>query len=92
MKDTVKTISLRAAREALGTPKSFSGGLYVTKNGVPELFITTAADRAQELAQLQQECEHKALTKLVSIATQDIVFGKTYSLEETLTRLREARA
>lgn len=91
MKDTVKTISLRAAREALGTPKSFSGGLYVTKNGVPELFITTA-DRAQELAQLQQECEHKALTKLVSIATHDIVFGKTYSLEETLTRLREARA
>jgi len=48
--NTVKAMSQRAAREALGTPESFSGGVYVTKNGTPELFITTAADRAQEQA------------------------------------------
>ncbi len=92
MRETIKAISQRAAREALGNPESFSGGLYVTKNGVPELYITTAADRAQELLDLQQEREQKALVKLVALATQDIAAGKTYTLEETLARLREARA
>ena len=63
--NTVKAMFLRAAREALGTPESFSGEVYVTKNGTPELFITTAADRAQELADLHQARDDKALVKLV---------------------------
>lgn len=92
MKETVKTISLWAARKALRTPEKFSGGIYVTQNGVPELFITTACDRAQELALHLQEREQKVLVKLVAMAVQDISIGKTYSLEETLARLREARA
>ncbi|WP_378080097.1 hypothetical protein ACFU5E_11065 [Aeromonas bestiarum] len=91
MRETIKVISLRAARKALGNPESFSGGIYVTKNGVPELFIFTAAERAQELAE-QQELEQEALVKLVSLAIQDIVAGKTYTVDEALTRLRETRA
>lgn len=92
MRDTIKVISLRAAQEALGNLESFSGGVYVTKNGVPELFITTVAERAQELAELQQEREQKALVKLVALATKDIAAGKSYTVDEALTRLWESRA
>lgn len=88
MKDPAKAISLQ---EELENPESFNGELYVTKNGVPELFITTA-DCAQELAEIQQECEQKALVKLVTLATQDITAGKTHSLDDALVRLRKARA
>ncbi|MDQ1886056.1 hypothetical protein RA180_18850 [Aeromonas salmonicida] len=92
MRETIKVISLRAARKALGNPESFSGGIYVTKNGVSELFITTATERALELAELRQDREQKALVKLVSLAIQDIAAGKTYTVDEALTRLRETRA
>ncbi len=91
MRETIKAISQRAAREGLGTPELFNGGVYVTKNGTPELFITTAADRAQELAEQQQEREQKALVKLVALATQDITKGNTYTVDEALARLRAAR-
>lgn len=84
MKDPAKAISLQ---EELENPESFNEEL----NGVPELFITTA-DCAQELADIQQKCEQKALVKLVTLATQDITAGKTHSLDDTLVRLREARA
>ncbi len=90
--NTVKAMSQRAAREALGTPESFSGGVYVTKNGTPELFITTAADRAQEQADLHQAREDKALVKLIALSVQDIAHGNTYSVDEALAKLREARA
>ncbi|BBT81180.1 hypothetical protein HBJ00_14425 [Aeromonas veronii] len=93
MREVVKAMSQRAAREALGTPESFNGGVYVTKNGTPELFITTAADRAQELAERHQEREQKALIKLVALATQDMTReGRSYSEEEALALLRAARA
>lgn len=92
MKEIVKAMSQRAAREALGTPEHFTGGVYVTKNGTPELFITTVADRAQELAEQRQEREQKALVKLVALATQDIhQKGRSYSEDEALTLLRAAR-
>lgn len=85
MRKTVKAMSQRAAREALGTPDHFNGGVYVTKNGTPELFITTAADRAQER-------EQKALVKLVALATQDIGRkGRSNSEDEVLALLRAAR-
>ena len=35
MSEVVKAMSQRAAREALGTPEQFNGGVYVTKNGTP---------------------------------------------------------
>ncbi|MBW3808188.1 hypothetical protein GL273_20740 [Aeromonas jandaei] len=93
MREVVKAMSQRAAREALGTPESFNGGVYVTKNGTPELFITTAADRAQELAERHQEREQKALIKLVALATQDMTReGRSYSEDEALALLRAARA
>ncbi|ELB2792610.1 MULTISPECIES: hypothetical protein [Aeromonas] len=92
MREVVKAMSQRAAREALGTPENFSGGVYVTKNGTPELFITTAADRSQELADLHQAREDKALVKLVALATQDIGRpGRSYSEDEALALLRAAR-
>jgi PHD/YefM family antitoxin component YafN of YafNO toxin-antitoxin module len=91
VKETIKVISLRVAQETLENPESFRGGVYVTKNGAPELFITTAAERAHELAE-QQDREQKALVKLVSLAIQDIAAGKTYTVDEALKRLRETRA
>ena len=45
--------------------------------------------RAQELADLHQEREQKALVKLVALATQDIGRkGRSYSEDEALTLLR----
>lgn len=92
MKDTIKVISLQAARAVLGNPESFKGGIYVTKNGVPALFITTATERALELAELQQDREQKALVKLVALAIQDITACKTYTVDEALTQIWGTKA
>ena len=37
------TMSQKAAREGLGSPELFDGGVFVTKNGVAELFVQPAA-------------------------------------------------
>lgn len=90
MNRTINTISQRAAREGLGTPEMFQGGVYVTKNGNAELFIQTAEDRALELETLQNERENKALLRLVMLAQQDISDGRTFSVEEAKERMRHA--
>lgn len=88
---TITAISQRAAREGLGTPETFKGGVYVTKNGVAELFIQTAEERAMELESLHSEDEKKALLRLVMLAQQDINNGRTFSAEEIKERMRHAR-
>lgn len=88
---TVNAMSQRAAREGLSSPDNFKGGVYVTKNGSPELFIQTAEERAIELAQQESEREKKALLRLVTLAKQDIENGKTLSVSQMRERLRNAR-
>ncbi|GKX54151.1 hypothetical protein SOASR030_02630 [Leminorella grimontii] len=85
------TISQKAAREMLGMPENFSGGVYVTKNGVSELFIQTAAEREAELAAQASERQSNALLKLVMLSRQDIAEQKTMTPEEALKRRRQAR-
>lgn len=80
-------MSQKAVREGIGEPSNFLGGVYVTKNGSPELFIMTAEERAVELAEQQQELQDKALMKLLMMSYQDIQAGRTYSLEQALERL-----
>ncbi len=87
MKEHYKAMSQKAAREGIGEPSNFSGGVYVTKNGSPELFIMTAEERAVELAEHYQELQDKALIKLLMMSHQDIQAGHTYSLEQALERL-----
>ena len=91
MKTTMHAISQRAAREGLGTPEVFQGGVYVTKNGVAELFIQTAEDREAELQTLHLERENKALLRLVMLAKQDVTEGRTFSVSQAKERMRHAR-
>lgn len=86
------TISQKAAREMLGTPENFTGGVFVTKNGVAELFIQTAAEREAEVAAQASERQSNALLKLIMLSQQDVVRQKTMSPEEALKRRQQARS
>ncbi|WP_275269446.1 hypothetical protein, partial [Pantoea ananatis] len=70
---------------------TFEGGVYVTKNGVAELFIQTAAERQAELKELEQERNINALFKLAMQAKKEITDGKGMTPEDVLGRLRAAR-
>jgi len=85
------TMSQKAARDGLGSPDLFRGGVLVTKNGTAELFIQTAEERAEELALRESERQTTALVRLVMLAKQDIEGGRTMSPEEALRRMRDAR-
>lgn len=85
------TISQKAAREMLGTPENFSGGVLVTKNGVAELFIQTAAEREEELVARSMERQSNALLKLTMLAKQDVDNQRVMTPEEALRRRKEAR-
>ncbi|MEG3132378.1 hypothetical protein SC206_02185 [Rouxiella sp. T17] len=85
------TMSQRAAREGLGSPELFEGGVYVTKNGVSELFVQTAAERVAEENERHMERQANALFKIAIMAKQDLKNGQGMSPEEALRRLREAR-
>ncbi|AWA05055.1 hypothetical protein [Aeromonas hydrophila] len=91
MNKTINTISQRAAREGLGTPEMFQGGVFVTKNGITELFIQTAEDRELELEALANDRENKALLRLVMLAQRDVTEGRTFSVQEAKERMRHAR-
>lgn len=90
-KYSANTMSQKSAREALGAPDTFRGGCYVTRNGVAELFIQTAAERAEELAAQERERQAMALLRLAMMAEQDIRQGETFSPEQALQQLRAAR-
>jgi len=84
-------MSQKLARDSLGNAEIFEGGIYVTKNGVAELFIQTAAEREAEVREMQEERNINALFKLSMQAKKEITDGKGMSPEEVLARLRAAR-
>lgn len=86
-----KTMSQKLARDSLGNAQNFEGGMYVTKNGVAELFIQTAAERQAELKEMEQERNINALFKLAMMAKKEIADGKGMTPEEVLGSLRAAR-
>lgn len=88
---TTITISQKSAREMLGTPEQFKGGVYVTKNGKTELFIQTADEREAELAERQQHMQVAAMLKLVSLSQRDYEEGRYSSGREALARRRAAK-
>lgn len=85
------TMSQKLARDSLGNAQTFEGGVYVTKNGVAELFIQTAAERQAELKEMEQERNINALFKLAMQAKQEVAEGKGMTPEEALEKLRAAR-
>ena len=85
------TMSQKAAREGLGNPELFQGGVYVTKNGMAELFVQTAEEREAELRDREAERQSTALLMLVMSAKQDVKQGRAMSASDALRRLREAR-
>ena len=90
-KKMTQTMSQKLARDSLGNAQIFEGGMYVTKNGVAELFIQTAAERQAELREMEQERNINALFKLTMIAKKEISEGNGMTPEEVLERLRAAR-
>jgi len=87
-----QTMSQKAAREGLGSPELFEGGVFITKNGVAELFVQTAAEREAELKKIEEERQINAMFKLAMIAKQEINDNQGMTPEEVLERLRSARA
>lgn len=85
------TMSQKSAREGLGNPEIFQGGVYITKNGLAELFVQTAEERKLELKERENERQSNALLKLIMAAKMDIKNGRGMSTEEAKRRLREAR-
>ncbi|GIU13912.1 hypothetical protein L5L55_08025 [Shewanella glacialipiscicola] len=88
---SILTMSQKSARDGLGTPSKFEGGVFVTRNGVAELFVQTAAEREVEINELRMERQTNALLKLVMLAKQDIKDNRKISPEEALRRMRDAR-
>lgn len=86
-----QTMSQKLARDSLGNAQTFEGGMYVTKNGVAELFIQTAAERQADLREIEQERNINALFKLAMLAKKEIADGKGMPPEAVLGRLRAAR-
>ncbi|HHQ6628161.1 hypothetical protein [Serratia fonticola] len=86
-----QTMSQKLARDSLGNAETFEGGIYVTKNGVAELFIQTAAEREAEVREMQQDRNINALFKLAMQAKKEIAEGKGMTPEDVLGRLRAAR-
>lgn len=85
------TMSQKAARDGLGSPQLFEGGVYVTKNGVAELFVQTAAEREAELNELARERELNALGKILMRGKNDIARGRKSTPKEALKILRETK-
>lgn len=85
------TISQKSAREMLGTPEQFKGGVYVTKNGVAELFIQTAEEREAEMDALNQQQQVNAMLKLVNLSQHDYEQGRQSSARDLLARRRAAQ-
>lgn len=82
------TMSQKTVRENLSNLELFTGGVYVTKNGVAELFVQTAVEREAELAEMARERQLNALGKILLRAKQDIVSERRMTPEEAIRRLR----
>lgn len=82
------TMSQKTAREGLGNPELFTGGVYVTKNGVAELYVQPAAEREAELAERERQRQNDALFKILMRAKQDIANDRKSTPEEAKKKLR----
>lgn len=87
-----KTISLDLAKANIENPSFFEGGVTVEKDGEPALFIMTAKEQNALFNELHELKEKDALMKLVALSRQDIAEGRSYSVEETLERLKSHRS
>ncbi|WP_210454452.1 hypothetical protein [Pantoea ananatis] len=85
------TISQKSAREMLGSPEQFRGGVFVTKNGAAELFIQTAEEREAEMAERHQLQQVNAMLKLVNLSQHDYEQGRYSSARDLLARRRAAQ-
>ncbi|MDI2111758.1 hypothetical protein [Commensalibacter nepenthis] len=85
------TISQKEAREKLNDVALFENGVYVTRNGVAQLYIQTVEARERELQEIEQEKQAIALLQLTLKAQKDVVEGKTHTLEEVLEKLNATR-
>ena len=86
------TITIEEAKQRMDAQSGFQEGAFVSKNGVPALFIMSAEQRENEQASLHQLKEEMALVKLIARSQQDIAEGRTYTVEEALERLKQARS
>ncbi len=86
-----RSLSQKAARDNIGSPETFEGGVYVTRNGVAQLFVQTVEEREAELAQQESDRQAHALLKMVLMAKADVAAGRTMTVDEALNKLRAAR-
>ncbi|AWK40575.1 MULTISPECIES: hypothetical protein [Photorhabdus] len=87
----MNTISQKKARDLLSNPKHFEGGVFITKNGISELFIQPMAERERELAERGVERQAIALLKIAMLSKKDTIEGRKMTLEEALRRRKERR-
>ncbi|ETS32417.1 hypothetical protein BB987_03690 [Photorhabdus temperata] len=87
----MNTISQKKARDLLSNPENFEGGLFITKNGISELFIQPVAEREREQADRNAERQAMALLKIAMLSKKDIMDGRKMTPEEALRRRRECR-
>ncbi|MCP1439258.1 hypothetical protein J3D56_002694 [Erwinia persicina] len=85
------TLSEKVAREKLGDPQQFKGGVYITQNGATGLFVQPADEREAELAAIAKERELNALGKILMRGKNDITQGRKMTPEEALKKLREIK-
>ena len=85
------SISQKQARDLLGSPETFRGGAFITRNGSSELFIQTAEERDAEVAERGLERQANALLKLAALSQLDIQHGRYEDADEYLKRRRAAR-
>lgn len=85
------SLSQKIARDSLSNTELFSGGTYITRNGITELFIQPATEREQELAQQEAERQSHALLKMTLMAKSDIANNNTMTLDSALSKLKAAR-
>lgn len=91
MSEKHRSISQKAARDGLGSPELFTGGTYVTRNGVTQLFIQPIEEREAEIAEKEAEEQAHALLKMVLMAESDATNGRTMSIDEALQQLQDSR-
>lgn len=91
MSEKHRSISQKAARDGLGSPELFTGGAYVTRNGVTQLFIQPIEEREAEIAEKEAEEQAHALLKMALMAESDANSGRTMSIDDALQQLKDSR-
>ena len=91
MESPIATYNLRmsvsTARNMLGNPEAFTGGVFATVNGVDSLYICTAEERKAELEERARDAQ---LLKEISSTIRglnDVVEGRVLTPEQVRERL-----